>query len=121
VNLTCALAALSYRVALLDADRQGGASAWAKAGRLPARIEATPPIGLHGPWLRRAGELAQRMDLVLIDLPPGSASPTASAALVADLMLIPVSPSAVEIAATLAPEPRAEAPASLRAEQVVSV
>jgi chromosome partitioning protein len=101
VNLACALAALSHRVALLDADPQAGASSWAKAGRLPVRIEATPPIGLHGPWLRRAGELARRMDVVVVDLPPGSAPPTASAALLADLLLVPVSPSAAEIPATL--------------------
>jgi len=101
VNLACALAALSHRVALLDADPQAGASACAKAGRLPIRIEATPPVGLHGPWLRRAGELVRRMDLVLIDLPPGAPPPTASAALIADLLLIPVSPSAAEIPATL--------------------
>jgi chromosome partitioning protein len=101
VNLACALGALSHRVALLDADPQAGASSWAKAGRLPVRIEATPPVGLHGPWLRRTGELARRMDLVVVDLPPGAASPTASAALIADLLLIPVSPSAAEIPATL--------------------
>jgi chromosome partitioning protein len=38
---------------------------------------------------------------VVIDLPPGSPSPTASAALLADLLLIPVSPSAAEVPATL--------------------
>jgi chromosome partitioning protein len=102
VNLACALGLHGHGVALLDVDPQGTACDWARRGELPLRAEATPPSGLPGRarWLQRAVELRGTTDIVLLDMPPSSTPVLAAALMVADLLLIPITPSAVDVPPT---------------------
>jgi chromosome partitioning protein len=102
VNLACALAVRGRDVGLLDLDPQGSATAWAAAGRLPVQAEALPSIEGHGSarWPARAGELAGAGRLVVLDLPPLLLPTLASALIIADVILIPLTPSALDVAAT---------------------
>jgi chromosome partitioning protein len=102
VNLACALATRGNDVVLLDIDPQGSASMWAAAGHLPMPVEAMPPIAGHGAgrWPARAGELAGSGHLVVLDLPPLLVPTLASALMIADLMLVPITPSALDVAPT---------------------
>jgi chromosome partitioning protein len=102
VNLACALATRGHDVALLDLDPNGGAAAWAAAGRLPARVEAAAPLDTHGAgrWPARAGELVGGGRLVVLDLPPLHTPTLAAALMIADGIVVPVTPSALGLAAT---------------------
>jgi chromosome partitioning protein len=102
VNLACALGIRGHSVALLDIDPQGTACAWAKRGGLRLQAEAVPPSGLPGRarWLQRAVELRSGFDIVLLDMPPSSAPVLAAALMVADLLVIPITPSAVDVPPT---------------------
>jgi chromosome partitioning protein len=102
VNVACALATRGHDVTLLDLDPQGSATAWAAAGRLPVRVEAAPSTDGHGSgrWPARAGELAGAGRLVILDLPPLLLPALASALIIADVILVPLTPSALDGAAT---------------------
>ena len=102
VNLACALSTRGHGVALLDVDPQGTANHWAGRGALPLHVEAAPPSGLVGRqrWLQRAVELRDAADIVVVDMPPSSAPTLASALMVADLLLIPITASAVDVPPT---------------------
>jgi chromosome partitioning protein len=101
VNLACALATRGHDVALLDLDPHGGAAAWAAAGRLPARVEAAAPLESgSGRWPARAGELAGGGLLVVLDLPPLHTPTLAAALMIANAILVPVTPSALGLRAT---------------------
>ena len=102
VNLASALAERGLAVSLLDVDPQASAGAWAESGLLPIRVETAPPVTPTGGgrWLGRAVELAAAADVLLVDLPPLLVAPTASAIMVADLILVPVTASALDVAPT---------------------
>jgi chromosome partitioning protein len=51
-------------------------------------------------WLQRAVDLRTATDVVVVDMPPSSASALASSLMVADLLVIPVTPSAVDVPPT---------------------
>jgi chromosome partitioning protein len=102
VNLACALAMRGHEVTLLDLDPQGSASAWASGGRLPVAVESVLLVTGQdrGRWPARAGELAGGDRLVVLDLPPVLVPTLASALMIADLVLVPITPSALDVAPT---------------------
>ncbi len=102
VNLACALADEGRAVSLLDVDPQASASEWSRSGRLPIRVEAAPLADGTGGgrWLARAAELASAADVLVMDLPPVLVPAIASAIMIADLVLVPITPSAVDVAPT---------------------
>lgn len=98
VNLACELAA-THTVRLVDADAQATAAEWMAGGNLPVRGEALPLDDERraAAWIKRVQ--AADADLVLIDLPPHTGAATAAALIVADLFLVPVAPSGLDLRA----------------------
>lgn len=97
VHTAVAAGAAGEAVCVIDADPQESATAWAGA-----RQEATPVVATA-----QAGELAAVLDaaesegitLAIIDAPPHAAPAAGQIARRADLVLIPVRPSAFDLAA----------------------
>jgi chromosome partitioning protein len=102
VNLACALAADGREVALVDADGQGTATDWHAGDRLPVRVEPWPLGGERDAqqWVQKVLALKVAMADIVVDLPPQVGSGIASALLIADLFVIPVTPSGVDLRAT---------------------
>lgn len=99
VNLAAELAQ-RRRVHLVDADAQATAAEWhALAGGLPFTCEALPLDEAAGgrAWIARV--TAAPADLVVIDLPPHTGAATAAALILADLFLVPVAPSGLDLRA----------------------
>lgn len=98
VNLACELAA-SRSVYLIDADAQATAAEWMAGGTLPIKGEALPLDDERKAvaWIKRVQGI--KADLVLIDLPPHTGAVTAAALILADLFLVPVAPSGLDLRA----------------------
>lgn len=94
VFLAAALQRRGERTLLVDADPQGSALAWS------ALVEDWPiaTIGLPQPVLhRQVGQLGRGYDHVVIDCPPASEAIVRSALLVADVVLLPMAPSMMDL------------------------
>lgn len=91
--------ALSPKAALVDADPQATATAWAEAGSLPFPVIEAPLTGqdVQG-WIETV--LGVEAAHVVIDLPPMLGDATAAALAICDLAVIPVSPSGADLRAT---------------------
>lgn len=102
VNAACGLAARGWRTVVIDIDPQGSATAWSRLGRAPLEVATEPLLDLRGPgrWHARAVDLAKRHDVVVLDLPPLVASVIASACFLADLVLVPLTPSTLDVPPT---------------------
>ena len=98
VNLACEMAA-RQSVHLLDADAQATAAEWMDGKALPITGEGMPPEDERkaGAWLRRLRAITA--DVLVIDLPPQNGAATAAALMVADLFLVPVAPSGLDLRA----------------------
>lgn len=100
VNLACELAA-GAKVRLVDADAQETTAEWLAGGALPIEGEALP---LDDPkqaqaWIRKVR--AMPADVLVIDLPPHNGAATAAALFLADLFVIPVAPSGLDLRAAV--------------------
>ena len=83
------------RVLLLDADPQGSARDWLEAREAPAPFAV---VGLDRPTIHRDIEtLLADYDAVVIDSPPRVTDIARSAILAADLVVIPVQPSPLDV------------------------
>jgi chromosome partitioning protein len=102
VNLACALRDADRTVTLVDADPQGSATDWQAGGGLPVLVDSLPLTSPHEAqrWVARVLALKAGTDYVVVDLPPQVGSGIASALLLADVLLVPVSPSGVDLRAT---------------------
>lgn len=97
-HLAGELAYQGFRVVLIDADPQGSASDWAERRAQSAQQRLCGVYGLARESLHvEVPQIAQSADFVIIDGPPRSAAITRSALLAADLVLIPVQPSAYDV------------------------
>lgn len=97
VHLAVAAGLAGEKVVLADTDPQGSATAWAQArnDKRPVVVQARPA------QLNDVMTAARHdaMTLMLIDTAPHAAAGASSAAAAADLVLIPVRPSAFDLAA----------------------
>jgi chromosome partitioning protein len=102
VNLACELASSGDSVLLLDNDSQGTANHWLKHGRLPIRGEFMPlENDEDGERLVRA--VAARSErYVVLDAPAHVGAAAQAAGRVADLVLVPVTASGIDLVATRA-------------------
>ncbi len=98
VNLACELAG-NQTVALVDADAQATATTWASRGNLPIKVEAMPIDSESdvNPWIDRLLNL--EADHIVIDCPPHVGPATSAALGIADVALLPVTPSAADLVA----------------------
>ncbi|MCP3959256.1 MAG: ParA family protein [bacterium] len=103
LNLAAALAELGRRVLVVDTDRQASAHRWAMArdGAAPRPVHRLPVEDEGGARhfsaeLRRLAA-GRRAGIVLVDCPPGLPTAAIAALLVADLALIPVTPSPLDL------------------------
>jgi chromosome partitioning protein len=93
VYLAAALARRG-KTLLVDADPQGSALSWGdQAESLPFTVAALPVKTLH----RQLPELAQGFSHVVVDTPPGDLGVVRSAAMVAEVALIPIPPSLMDM------------------------
>jgi chromosome partitioning protein len=94
VHLAAGLAA-EGRTLLIDADPHRSALSWSeKVGvDFPCPVVALPVRDLH----RRIGELAAGYAHVVIDTPPNDAAVTRSAVMAADLVVVPLAPSTMDM------------------------
>ena len=100
VNLACELAAGTDSVLLLDNDSQKTASHWLSHGRLPVRGEFMPLENeADGEQLVRA-VAARNERYVVLDAPAHVEAAAQAAGRIADLVLVPVTASGVDLLAT---------------------
>ncbi len=87
-------------VVLVDADPQATAVEWGEAGSLPARVLAIPLDDDADParWARTVAGL--EAEVVVIDCPPQRGAAMAAALALADVLVIPVTPSGADLRAT---------------------
>jgi len=100
VNLACELAGGGDAVLLLDNDSQKTASHWLSHGRLPVRGEFMPlENDADGEQLvRRVAGSSERY--VVLDAPAHVGAAAQAAGKIADLVLVPVTASGVDLLAT---------------------
>jgi len=97
-NLAAEFAAMGQTVAALDADPQHSLAAWANQGE-GVLSQCVEKVNRSGPDdLRGKMRAAQKtVDMVLVDTPPGIQDIAYQAMLLADLVLLPCSPSPLDL------------------------
>jgi len=99
-NLAAELVSRGRSVILFDTDPQASLVAWAGLGagilaQIVQAVDATNPER----FTARVQEAAKSVARVLIDTPPGTADAALLAALLADVVLLPVGPSPLDLMA----------------------
>jgi chromosome partitioning protein len=89
------------KATVVDADAQASAAAWGAAGKLPAEVVTLPLTDDRAieAWLDRLVAIRDAADFVLVDLPPNLGAATVAALTLADLLLVPVPPSGLDLRA----------------------
>ncbi|WP_299359102.1 ParA family partition ATPase [uncultured Paracoccus sp.] len=102
VNLACAMRARGLTVALIDTDPQGSLGRWFMERLDRQGDDPGLDFSTSSAWgaSYEAGKLKRSFDIVLIDTPPKIDSDLRPALRVADLILVPVASSHVDLWAT---------------------
>ena len=116
VNLACRLAEKQRSVVLIDADPQGTAAAWLRNG--PPRGLSLVSLALarataNAMWTEQISSMRHCYDRIVIDLPPQAGECFEATLCIADLLIVPLTLSEVDLHAT------AQAIAVLNRMQVV--
>ena len=102
VNLACELAGNGEKVLLVDNDAQGTSTHWLSHNRLPVKGEFMPlENNEDGDWLVRMVS-ARTERYVVLDAPAHVGAASQAAGRIADLVLIPVTASGIDLVATAA-------------------
>jgi chromosome partitioning protein len=98
VHLASAGHLAGLRTLLVDLDRQGSSLDWAAARPEGSRLEGLTAVGWNKPlaWARYR-EMASGYELVVLDGPPRLSDVVRSAALVADVIVLPVTPGGFDL------------------------
>jgi len=103
VNVSCAIAVAGQRVELIDADEQATVLAWSEqdaglAG-LPVPVQALPATDQTDVrrWLDTVLAHADLVDVLVLDLPPQVGQVMRAALAAADLLVLPVTASGVDL------------------------
>ncbi|HWB84017.1 MAG TPA: ParA family protein [Bryobacteraceae bacterium] len=102
INLACELAAHSDPVFLLDNDSQGTASHWLSHGRLTVQGEFMPLENDQDSERLVRAVAARNERYVVLDAPAHVGAAALAAGKIADLVLVPVTASGVDLVATRA-------------------
>ncbi|MCB9944406.1 MAG: ParA family protein [Geminicoccaceae bacterium] len=102
VNLACAMASYGRSVCVVDCDPQETSFRWLAKGEHAIAAERMPVerISSVEGWMLKARRLVDEYDIVIVDLPAVVTPAVASAFLLAHVILIPVTPSAIDIDGT---------------------
>jgi chromosome partitioning protein len=84
-------------VLLLDVDRQGSASRWAQIRIKEKRKPAIQSMAKHGIVDEAVRDVAKRYDDIIIDSGGGESQELRSALLVADVFVVPIRPSLLDL------------------------
>jgi chromosome partitioning protein len=97
LNLASTLHRAGHRTLLVDLDSQATLRAWA-ARSAESGYDGPPVVGLDGRTLRRDLEkVSEGFEIVVLDSPPRLGTEARAAMLVADLVLMPVTPGAADV------------------------
>lgn len=102
VNLACEIGSWGKQVALIDADQQSTIWEWCGVGGLPGvgTIKALPLDDERKAEAWMNSVIGTDADVVVIDLPPHIGATTTAALMLADIFMVPTTPSLVDIRAT---------------------
>lgn len=97
LNIASTLQDAGHKVLIVDLDSQGTCRAWASVAADAGR-DGPPVIAIDGRSLRRdLARIAAGVDVVVIDTPPRIGAEVRAAMLVADLVLMPITPGAADV------------------------
>ena len=98
VNIAAVMAKAGNRVLLVDADGEGAGAAWWCASRPPSLSALFPVLPVPQPALaQEVPPLVRDYSHIVIDCPGLNPAIARSAALVADMVLIPIQPSPYDV------------------------
>lgn len=102
MNLAAALSTKRRRVVVVDLDRGADAAKWAdRSEDLPFTVLRVDSRGGEKGLKKGVEDAALEADLLIVDTPPANSKVMAHAVKVADLVLIPTGPSALDLMATV--------------------
>lgn len=97
LNVASTLHHAGHKTLVVDLDSQGTCRAWASVAADAGR-DGPPVVAVDGRSLRRdLPRIASGVDVVVLDTPPRIGAEVRAAMLVADLVLLPITPGAADV------------------------